>query len=198
MRAEVEPEPAPACPSGAAAPRRSRRRNAGRRALAHDTTATSRRDRCRRATSCRRTGASSRSPSIAGRFAFTTENRDACIWAYGRLHASRGASSSGPWRMGAASATEDAFLNTPGEFYTLPVEPLPRPAHADARKGRDLSRALCASSRGGCWTGSRPCGALEQPLRCRRARRFSPESISGRRARRSRGGAALPTRAGPA
>ena len=54
---------------------------------------------------------------------------------------SRGASSTGPWRMGAASAPQGRPQQARGEVQ-LQVEPLPRPAHAAPGEGRDLSGAL--------------------------------------------------------
>jgi len=51
----------------------------------------------------------------AGRFAFTTENRDACIWAYGR-YAVRGSLVEWTVEDGGGISPND-FLNRPGEQY---------------------------------------------------------------------------------
>ena len=76
---------------------------------------------------------------VAGRFAFTTENRDACVWAYGR-YAVKGSLVEWTVEDGGGISPND-FLNTPGGEVPVPVESLPRPAHAGAGEGRDLSRA---------------------------------------------------------
>jgi TRAP-type C4-dicarboxylate transport system substrate-binding protein len=52
---------------------------------------------------------------VAGRFAFTTENRDACVWAYGR-YAVRGSLIDWTVDDGGGISPND-FLNTPGEKY---------------------------------------------------------------------------------
>jgi hypothetical protein len=114
MRAEVEPEPAPACP-------REQRQSTAERGTPVDglwrmnTTA----DELARIAApgdvVPENWGESTFALVAGRFAFTTENRDVCIWAYGS-YAVKGSVVEWTVEDGGGISPND-FLNTPGERY---------------------------------------------------------------------------------
>ena len=114
MRPEVEPEPAPACP-------REERPSAAEGETPVDgvwrmiTTA----DELSRVAApgdvVPENWGESTFALIAGRFAFTTESRDACIWAYGR-YSVKGSLVEWTVEDGGGISPNDA-LNTPGEKY---------------------------------------------------------------------------------
>jgi TRAP-type transport system periplasmic protein len=114
MRAEVDAEPAPACP------REDRERTPGGATPVDglwrmNTTAD---DLARIAAPgdvVPENWGESTFALVAGRFAFTTENRDACVWAYGS-YAVKGSLVEWTVEDGGGISPND-FLNTPGELY---------------------------------------------------------------------------------
>ncbi len=116
MRAEVEPESAPAC-------RREQRQSTAE----HDTPVDGLWRMNTTADELARIAApgdvvpenwgESTFALVAGRFAFTTESRDACIWAYGR-YAVKG--SAVDWTVeDGGGISPNGALNTPGEKYSF-------------------------------------------------------------------------------
>ena len=76
---------------------------------------------------------------VAGRFAFTTESRDACIWAYGR-YAVKG--SVVDWTVeDGGGISPNGALNTPGEKYSFKWSRYRDRLTLHAGEGCDLSGA---------------------------------------------------------
>ena len=131
---------------------------------------------------------------VRGRFAFTTENGKACLWAYGS-YAVKG--NVVEWTVedgGGISATQEDFFNKPGEFFTYRWS-----RYRDRLTLRPLGASSPEPFRTNPWRLLEAKPSRGAPRAAAHPRKhFSPEGRAGRRARRSPAGASRAPRAGRA